>query len=115
MAVFHEEALRARGVPRRIQEFDGDPTDLEVVASIEVKPGVPPTPNHLAKVIADMKAKDVKVILIAPWSHNSHVERVAEATGAKIVEVPNQAGGSSESKIGTMDVIHRRLAAAYGG
>jgi ABC-type Zn uptake system ZnuABC Zn-binding protein ZnuA len=91
--------------------------DMEIAASIELRPGIPPTPNHLAQVIADMKQNGVKVILIAPWSENSSVKRVAEATGAKIVEVPNQAGGmpGADTWIGMMDLIHTKLAAATAG
>jgi ABC-type Zn uptake system ZnuABC Zn-binding protein ZnuA len=87
---------------------------IEIADSIELRPGIPPTPNHLADVIADMKSRNVRVILIAPWSENSDVKRVAEATGARIVEVPNQAGGmdGAETWIGLMDVIHQKLAAA---
>ncbi len=87
---------------------------LEILATIESKPGIPPTPNHLARVIADMKAQGCKTILTAPWSNDHDVERVAEATGAKVVELPNQCGAvkDSETWIGMMDVIHQRLGAA---
>ena len=91
--------------------------DMEIVDPIEVRPGIPPTPNHLAEVIADMKSKGVEVILIAPWPSNSAVRRVAEATGARIVEVPNQAGGTTgaETWIGMKDLLHQRLAGAFSG
>ncbi|HVS09317.1 MAG TPA: metal ABC transporter substrate-binding protein [Planctomycetota bacterium] len=90
--------------------------EMEIADAIEFRPGVPPTPNHLARVIAGMKEKGVKVILIAPWSRNGDVERVAAATGARIVEVPNQAGGmpGADTWIGMMTVIHEKLAAAFG-
>ncbi len=86
---------------------------LEILATIESKPGIPPTPNHLARVIADMKAQGCTTILTAPWSNDHDVERVAEATGAKVVELPNQCGAvkGSETWIGMMDVIHQRLGA----
>jgi len=89
---------------------------LEVLAAIESKPGIPATPNHLAEVIAEMKAQDCKVILTAPWSNNKDVARVAEASGAKVVELPNQCGGlkGTESWIGMMDLVHERLGQALG-
>jgi ABC-type Zn uptake system ZnuABC Zn-binding protein ZnuA len=88
---------------------------LDVVGAIESKPGIPPTPNHVARLVADMKARGCKTILTAPWSNNNDVARIAEATGARIVELPNQCGGmpSAESWIGMMDLVHQRLAAAF--
>ncbi len=87
---------------------------IDVVGALEVKPGIPPTPNHLAKLIDDMKARGCRTILTAPWSNNADVSRVAEATGARIVELPNQCGGmkGAETWIGMMDLVHERLAAA---
>jgi len=88
---------------------------LEIVATIEVKPGIPPTPNHLAAVIAQMRAEEVHVIAIAPWSAGKNVERVAEATGARIVVLPNQVDGApgAETWIEMMDLMHRRLGEAF--
>jgi ABC-type Zn uptake system ZnuABC Zn-binding protein ZnuA len=89
---------------------------LEVVGSIEAKPGIPPTPNHIAELIADMKAAGCKTILTAIWSNNNDVARIAEKTGAKIVELPNQCGAmkGAETWIGMMDLVHQRLAAVFG-
>ncbi len=89
---------------------------LEIVGSIESKPGIPGTPNHVARLIADMKARGCKTILTAIWSNNNDVARIAEATGAKVVELPNQCGSvrGSETWIGMMDVIHERLTSAFG-
>lgn len=86
-------------------------TGLEIVGSLEVKPGIPPTPNHVAGLIQKMKAEGCTTILTAGWSRNKDVERLAEASGARIVELPNQCGGSPESAtwIGMMDLVHRRI------
>ncbi|NOT30778.1 MAG: zinc ABC transporter substrate-binding protein [Planctomycetes bacterium] len=98
------------------QEFNylASASGLAILASVEPKPGIPPTPNHVARVIADMKAQGCKVILTAPWSNDNNLERVAEATGATIVELPNQCGAvkGSETWISMMDVIHQRIGSA---
>jgi ABC-type Zn uptake system ZnuABC Zn-binding protein ZnuA len=108
--------LRGRKIAVYHQEFNylARYHGIEIVGSIELRPGIPPTPNHLAELIDAMRREDARVILIAPWSRNRDVERVAERTGAALVEVPNQAGGSDETAtwIDTMDTIHERLAAA---
>jgi zinc/manganese transport system substrate-binding protein len=110
-------ALRGRKVVVYHVEYDyfARHYGMEVVGSIELRPGIPPTPNHLARLIADMKAGEVGVILTAAWSHNNDVRRVAEATGARVVELPNQAGGQpgAESWIGMMDLIHARVLEAF--
>jgi ABC-type Zn uptake system ZnuABC Zn-binding protein ZnuA len=89
---------------------------IDIVGTVEYKPGIPPTPNHITRLIADMKAKDCKTILTAIWSNNNDVARIAEETGAKVVELPNQCGAmkGAETWIGMMDVVHQRLGAAFG-
>lgn len=88
---------------------------IELVGALENKPGIPPTPNHLAELIGLMKQRGVKVIATAPWSNNDTLARVAEKTGATIVELPNMCGGSpaTETWIGMMDALHDKLARAF--
>ncbi|MCC6409441.1 MAG: zinc ABC transporter substrate-binding protein [Planctomycetes bacterium] len=89
---------------------------IEILGAIEVKPGIPPTPNHLAELIATMKQQGCTTILTAAWSNNDEVERVASAAGAKVVELPNQCGGLSgtDTWIGMMDLVHKRIGEALG-
>jgi ABC-type Zn uptake system ZnuABC Zn-binding protein ZnuA len=89
---------------------------LVIVGKVEPKPGIAPTPNHTAELIATMKAEHASAILTAIWSNNSTVARLAEQTGARVVEVPNMCGGlpKTESWIGMMTVLHERLKAALG-
>ncbi len=100
------------------QEYNylADVYGLEIVANLEVKPGIQPTPNHLAQVIETMKREQCAVIATALWSKNDFVARVAEATEAKVVELPNMCGGipGTETWIGMMELVHERLAAAFG-
>ena len=69
------------------------------------------------QLIEAMKAKGCKAILTASWSNNKDVARIAEQTGASIVELPNQCGESKEAEtwIGMMDLIQARLASVLGG
>jgi zinc/manganese transport system substrate-binding protein len=88
---------------------------ISIVGTIETKPGIPPTPNHVAELVATMKREGCRVILTAPWSNGGQVERVAEASGARIVELPNLCGGSERTAtwIGMQDLVHERLAKAF--
>lgn len=89
---------------------------LDVVGSIEVKPGIPPTPGHVAQLVETMRKAGSVAILTAPWSNGGDVAEIAKQTGAKIVELPNQCGGlaHTDSWIEMMDLVHARLAEAFG-
>src|SRR5437763_6166862 len=52
---------------------------------LEPKPGIPPSPSHLTEVIAQMKAQKVKAIIVEPFHDRRIAEKVASATGAKVV------------------------------
>jgi ABC-type Zn uptake system ZnuABC Zn-binding protein ZnuA len=89
---------------------------LRILGSIEVKPGIPPTPNHIAELVGTMRREKADAILTAVWSNNDNVSQVAEETHTRVVELPNQCGGlpGTETWIGMMDLIHKRLAEAFG-
>ena len=63
---------------------------LEIVGTLEPKPGIPPSPSHLAQLMDRMKARDVKLILKEPYYEDANPELVARETGARVVELPNQ-------------------------
>jgi len=66
---------------------------LNVVDHLEPKPGIPPTTTHLKEVIERMKAEHVKIVLASPYYDPRHAAFVAEATGARVVEMAHQTGG----------------------
>ena len=66
---------------------------LEVVAFIEPKPGIPPTPAHTLEVIDTAKSKKVRVLLVESFYDKRVPERIALATGSKLVFVGNSVGG----------------------
>jgi zinc/manganese transport system substrate-binding protein len=81
---------------------------------LEPKPGIPPSPSHLTEVIAQMKSQQVKVIIVEPFHDRRIAEKVASATGAKVVEFSQFPGGlpGTESYVNLMDTLVSRLAAA---
>lgn len=88
---------------------------LTILGAIEPRPGIPPTPNSVARLVEQMRAKKDVVVVTAIWSNNATVAEIASRTNAKVVELPNQCGGmpGTETWIGMMDVVHQRLAAAF--
>jgi len=67
---------------------------LEETATVEPKPGIPPSPKHVAGLIRLMKEKDIAIILAANYFDRQKVETVAERTGAEAVIVPLYVGGA---------------------
>jgi zinc/manganese transport system substrate-binding protein len=81
---------------------------------LEPKPGIPPSPSHLAEVIEQMKAQKIKVILVEPFHDRRIAEKVASATGAKVVEFAQFPGGlpGTDTYVKLIDTLVSRLAAA---
>jgi zinc/manganese transport system substrate-binding protein len=88
---------------------------LVQAGSIEERPGIPPTPGHLAKLIAFMKEDKIRVILTVPWADHKLAERVAQETGATAVLVANAVGAvkGTDTYLDTIDYNVRTVAQAF--
>ena len=73
--------------------YFGDRFGLNIDLFLEPKPGVPPTPKHLAEVILKMKQDKIHVILVDPYLDRRTAETVATKTGASVVDVAQFPGG----------------------
>src|SRR5436309_1048928 len=65
---------------------------LDFADFLEVKPGVPPTPSHLAGIIQTMRARDVRMIVREPHEPERDVGFVAAKTGASTVVLAASVG-----------------------
>jgi ABC-type Zn uptake system ZnuABC Zn-binding protein ZnuA len=81
---------------------------------LEPKPGIPPSPSHLAEVIAQMKAQKIKAIIVEPYHNRKIAEKAAESTGAKVVDFAQFPGAlpNTESYVALVDRLVDNLAAA---
>lgn len=66
-------------------------TGIDFVGTLEPKPGVPPTPSHLAELVELMKARGVKLIVREQQYSPKQCEWLAAQTGAKIAVVGTMA------------------------
>lgn len=66
---------------------------LNVVAQLEPKPGIPPSPGHLRQVVEMAEMHHVKLILMEPYYNKTAADFVAAKTGAKVIEVTNAVNG----------------------
>jgi zinc/manganese transport system substrate-binding protein len=57
---------------------------LVKTGAVEDRPGIPPTPDHLVRLIAGMKQDRVKLVVVEPWNDIKLAERVAQEAGAKV-------------------------------
>ena len=81
---------------------------------LEPKPGIPPSPSHLAEVITQMKAAHAKVILVEPFHNRKVAEKVAASTGAHVVDVAHFPGAlpNTDTYVAQLDAVVARVAAA---
>lgn len=85
---------------------------------LEPKPGVPPTPTHLAEVITKMRADKVHVIIVDPYLNRRTAETVASKTSATVVDVTQFPGGVKGTEGGyfqLLDYLVNSVAHALAG
>ena len=69
-------------------------TGMNIVAFMEPKPGVPPSPSHLAGVIQTMKRTGAKLIVMEPFYDRKMADFVARnVPGAQVLILPPSVGG----------------------
>jgi len=87
---------------------------LNIDIFLEPKPGIPPSPSHLTEVIAQMKAQKIKAIIVEPFHDRRIAEKVASATGAKVVDFSQFPGGmpGTDNYVKLIDTLVSRLVAA---
>ena len=69
---------------------------LQQVGTIELKPGIEPTPNHLISLTQKMQQEKAQLIIFGPQS-DRFPRQLATQTGATVVRLQSIAGGSSET------------------
>ncbi|HEY4282976.1 MAG TPA: metal ABC transporter substrate-binding protein [Chthoniobacterales bacterium] len=81
---------------------------------LEPKPGIPPSPSHLAEVITQMKSQHIKAIIVEPFHDRKIAEKVASATGAKVVDFAQFPGGlpGTDTYVALIDKLVKNLSAA---
>ncbi|WP_438865627.1 metal ABC transporter substrate-binding protein [Neptunicella sp.] len=87
---------------------------LNQVATLEDKPGIPPTSGHLASILQQMKTAPAKVIIRAAYQSDKASNWLADKTGIKAVALPFTVGGTEQAKdlFGLYDDTFNRLTQA---
>lgn len=89
---------------------------LVVDEFLEPKPGIPPSPSHIASVIQTMRRNGLKIILIEPYFSRKIPQLVATRADATVVELFPSVGGAKEivTYFDLFDHNIARLVAAAG-
>ncbi|HUQ18596.1 MAG TPA: metal ABC transporter substrate-binding protein [Gemmatimonadaceae bacterium] len=89
---------------------------VQVVENLEPKPGIAPSPAHLASVIGTMRSTGAKVILVQPFQNRRTAETVARQAGGVVLDVSQQPGGrpNTSSYFDMIDNTVRSLATSLG-
>lgn len=71
---------------------------LQIVDFMEPKPGIPPSPSQLVKIIKEIKADNIKVIISSPYFATSSLDMVSKQTGAKGLTLATSVGAFATVK-----------------
>jgi len=89
---------------------------LEFIGTVEPKPGVPPSPAHLASLIGTMKARGAHIIVRQPHEPEKDVAFVAQRTGGVVAMLAASVGAlpDADDYVSLFDVNIAALRAAAG-
>ncbi len=69
---------------------------VDVIAYVEPRPGIPPTPSHTLELMQLMKRENCKIILVEPYFDLKTPQSIARETGAQVVVYLPSVGGAKE-------------------
>ena len=95
-------------------EYFAERFGMKVFGTIELKPGIDPTPRHIEQVITGMKAEHVSFVVREPQFPEKVPRLIAQKTGATLLKLPIMPGGvpHTDTYIEMMDfIIHTMVAA----
>ena len=87
---------------------------LVQAGALEDRPGIPASPQHVVRIIQQIKAEKIKVILVEPWNDVKLAQRVAEEAGARALVMATAVGAvkGADNYIAAVDFNVRTLAEA---
>ena len=88
---------------------------LQAIGEVEPKPGIPPSPKHIASLTQQMQSNQVQVILSSSFVSPKATKQIAHKTGASLVILPTSVGGEKgvETYIDLFERIVSKLTFAF--
>lgn len=115
---WEEQAAPLRGMPIIAQHnswvYLNDWLGLRQVATLEPKPGIPPSGAHLAAVLTRIQQQPVKMVIRSAYEDPRPSRWLAERANIPAVELPYTVGGSDRARdlLGLFDDTVQRLLGA---
>jgi zinc/manganese transport system substrate-binding protein len=78
-------------------EYFADAFEINIVATIEPKPLITPSPAEMRKTIEIMRQQNVKIVIVETYSSHDQAKSVADAAGAKVITLPDHVFGLAEA------------------
>ncbi len=90
---------------------------LDLVGMVETKPGIPPTPGHLAGLVERIRETGARLILAEPYYPRKPMELLEEQTGIQPLILPLFLGGPPgfEDYLDNLSYIVERIDKALSG
>jgi zinc/manganese transport system substrate-binding protein len=87
---------------------------LVQAATVEDRPGIPPSPQHLVRLTRQIKEERIRVILVEPWNDVKLASRIADEAGARAIVFASAVGAvkGADNYIAAIDYNVRTLAEA---
>jgi zinc/manganese transport system substrate-binding protein len=88
---------------------------MREVATLEPKPGVPPSASHLAQVVTNLKSQSARMVIFAAYQDRKSADWLAQRTKLPAVELPYTVGAEGADDLFKLfDVTIVRLLQAAG-
>jgi len=99
---WEQQAAPLKGVPVVVYHKDMSYfinwSGMREAGSLEPKPGLPPTPTHLAELVERMKREPAKVVVYSAYNSPRAAEFLSERTKIPSVMLPFTVGGTDRAK-----------------
>jgi ABC-type Zn uptake system ZnuABC Zn-binding protein ZnuA len=91
--------------------------EIEMVGTLEPKPGVPPTTRHLQELIEQMRSQGVHLLFSAAYYDPRHAQFVADQTGARVASMAHEVGAQpgTDDYLAMVDYNVRQLVGERDG
>jgi zinc/manganese transport system substrate-binding protein len=89
---------------------------MQEVATLEPKPGIPPSAGHLERVLGDLQRTPARMVIRAAYQDPRPAQWLSDRLGIPVVELPFSVGGArgADDLFGLFDVTLERLLQAAG-
>src|SRR6195256_3351004 len=99
---WEQQAAPLKGVPVVVYHKDMSYfinwSGMREAGALEPKPGIPPTPSHLAELVERMQRNPAKVIVYSPYNNPRAAEFLSERAKIPDVMLPFTVGGTEKAK-----------------